>query len=518
MKRTRSLTVVGVAVAGVVGLLAACSGTPQGTSTDGSSGTSGTGSGSHDTLTIAIPNEPDTLDVLNSNPDTLLSWIGPNVAETLGKRSFDPDEVQPLLATEWKQTSDTVWSITLRQGVKFSNGQEMTAEDAAASITYGNTDNSSVAATYWVDIASAQATGDYTLDITTTKPDPAFPKRLPFIFVLPKSELTADALASDLIGSGPYKLVQWNRGQDLELTANDSYWGGTPKFKTVDFIVRPEASVRADTVRTGEADLALQMQADNIDGVKVLTEPGSDTAAFYLNTTGQADGSIMTDLRIREAVNYAIDRPTIIKSLFGGYAAPTNGQFNSTTMTGTDPDLKDFAYDPDKAKQLVQDAGDVGKTVTIVYPQNTWNQGDELAQAVGAYIDAIGLKSQITGVDYNSWLTQHRSHPKNGDAPDLFMAYVGNVFYDSTMKGIPDMTTGSWLINDPKLTALANAATTESDPAKRAADGKAAWDYFAQNAMGLPVAIPEWITAVGADVQFQARPDNVVYIESITLG
>lgn len=507
MNRIRSLAAVAMGAVLAAALLAGCSGT---------TGASGTGDATK--LVIAIPNEPDTLDVLTSNPDALISWIGPNIAETLGVRSFSPDEIQPKLATSWKQDSPTQWTITLRQGVTFSDGQPMTAEDAVASINYGNTSGSSMASTYWGSVASAAVDSQYVFHVTTKTPDPAFYRRLPFIYVLPKTELSASQLASNLVGSGPYKLDKWSRGQDVLLSANDSYWGGKPRYRTVDFIVRPESSVRADTIRTGEADVALEMSAENTSGIKVLKTPGSEVAGFYLNTTGQADGSVMTDLRVRQAVNYAIDRNAIAKNLFGGFAALPNGQFNPSTMTGTDPNLRDFPYDPAKAKDLVTQAGATGRTVTIVAPANTWLQSDELAQAVASYINATGLQAKITTVDYNSWLTQHRSHPKGGDAPDLFMAYVGNEFFDSTIKGIPDMTTGSWLIRDPALTALAQKAMAEPDPQARVTDARQAWDYVNDHAYILPIVAPETITAVAGNLTWSPRPDDVIYLNDIQRG
>jgi peptide/nickel transport system substrate-binding protein len=474
-------------------------------------------------LVVAIPDDVDTFNVLDTLTATTHAYIGSNIAETLAQLNTSTGQLVPLLATAWKQTSPDVWAITLRTGVKFSTGTPMTASDAVASIEYAVKNNTPYYQSFFSTIASAHVVDSSHFTITTSAPDPVLEKRLQFINVLPSNTLNSSFLATNLIGTGPYELKSRTPGQVINLVQNPYYWGKKPQFKSVEFLIRPDPSVRASAVQTGEADIALSLDVDQDQSVpKVIDEPGGQVYGFILNTVGQTQGSIMTDIRVREAVNYAIDRKAIAQKIFDGHAELPNGQYDAPGMAGLNPNLKDYPYDPAKARQLLQEAGAIGKTVRIWTNYTEWPDSDEMTEAVVGYLSAVGLKPQVTAVDYATWQKTQQDDLAGQNAPfDMFLTNHGNEFLDSTMKTLTSLEShklghGIWLIDDPQLDKILQQTAAEANPAKRDADMAEAWQIVYNEAYTLPIVVPQVIEGVNTHIHWKPRTDDFFYVDQVT--
>jgi peptide/nickel transport system substrate-binding protein len=476
-----------------------------------------------DKLVVAIPEDVDTFDVLNTLTATTHAYIGANIAETLAELDVSTGQLDPLLATAWKQTSTDAWAITVRSGVKFSDGTPMTASDAVSSIEYAIKNNTPYYQSFFPTIKSATVVDPTQFTISTSKPDPVLYKRLQFINVLPTSKLNKTFLATNLIGTGPYELKSRTPGQTIDLVANPNYWGKKPQFKSVQFEIRPDPSVRASSVQTGEADVALSLDVEQQHSVpKTLDAPGGQVYGYILNTVGQNQGSIMTDPRVRQAVNYAIDRKTIAAKVFGGHAILPNGQYDTPGMAGLNPTIKDYPYDPAKAKQLLQQAGAIGKPVRIRTNNTEWPKSDEMTDAVAGYLTAVGLKPVVTAVDYATWQKTQQGDLAGDNAPfDMFLTNHGNEFSDATMKTLTSLEShslghGIWLIDDKQLDAILQKTAAESNPATRNADMAQAWQIVYDNAYTLPIVVPDVIEGVNTHVQWKPRTDDFFYVNTIT--
>jgi peptide/nickel transport system substrate-binding protein len=191
--------------------------------------------------------------------------------------------------------------------------------------------------------------------------------------------------------------VNWTKGQTLTLKAFDGYWGGVPPIRDVTFVWRSESSVRADMVRTAEAQLGQDLSSTDLkDMPAVATSSSLDAYVLILNVIGQTKGSAMQDQRVREAVNYAIDRQGLRDKLFGGYATLLKGNLVTPTVLGYNASLTDYAYDPEKAKALIQDAGATGKGVSFVCSGGRFVNDAETCQFISAQLNAVGLKVSLT--------------------------------------------------------------------------------------------------------------------------
>jgi len=474
-----------------------------------------------ETLVVAMPADIDGFDLMSVLTSTTRAWVGPNIVDTLAVYDFDSKSMKPSLATEWTQTDDTHWVVTLRDA-KFSDGRPVTAADAAASMQYALDGKTPLYKGFLSTITGAKALDEHRLEVTTEKLDPVFPRRLQYISVMPQDQLNAGTLADSVIGSGPYKLAQWDKGRAITLRANPEYWGTKPQFENVQLIIRPDSNVRLSALETNEAQLAMLLDIDQADRAPKSVEiPGQEVACFVVNTIGQTSGSIMQDVRVRQAINYAIDRDAIVNSLFSGKAQLPHAQLNPLTMAGTDPKLEDYPYDPDKARQLIKEAGAEGKTVTIRSMYSRWQKSKELTEVVAGYLTDIGLKPNIVAVDYVAWQQGQTDATDGKDArADLSILYHGNEYFDSTMKTLANMQSrasghGIWWIAEPQIDGLANQIAVEVDPGKRDALMRQVWGIFKDQALALPLVAPEFITGMNPSLQYQPRPDEMLFLKDI---
>lgn len=362
---------------------------------------------------------------LASEPASLESWyaystigVAPlrNVFEALLNRDPVTNELVGELATAWEQTSDTVWRFTLREGVTFHNGDPFNAEVAAFGINYTwSPENNFQIYQYVGPDMNATVVDEYTIDVETEAPDPILPSRLYFspipnmIQVMERPE----TLPVDPIGTGPYKFVEWVRGQALRLEAFPEWWGNTADdaygavtIKDVEFVARPESAVRAAMVNTGEAQFARFLAPEDCATTpQCVTASSVETIFLRLDTMHPA----MSDLRIRKAIGLAIDKQGVADSLFGGGEAAS--QLVGPSATGYNDELEPYPYDLEAAKALVAEAAadgvDVSAPIVVATRQGIYLRNAEFAQYVASQLKDIGLNATSEVIEIAQYNEQY---------------------------------------------------------------------------------------------------------------
>jgi len=275
-------------------------------------------------------------------------------------------QYEPSLALSWKSLSPTQWEFKLRTGVKFHNGDTMTAEDVKFSFDrvlepgsekkkspqYGN-----IRAIKEVKIVSPD-----TIQLVTDKPFPLLLERLVFFPIVPKkhAEKVGDEAfgSTAAVGTGPWKLVEFKRDQHLRLEAHEQHWRGKPPFKHLTFRAIPESATEVAELKTGGVDIIRNVAADLLPDLK-------SNPATYVSTTPILRVHYMhLDMRtapfdkrlVRQAANHAIDRQTIITKLMGGLGREVATVVQPQAF-GHDPSVTPYTYDPKKAKALMAQAG-----------------------------------------------------------------------------------------------------------------------------------------------------------------
>lgn len=273
--------------------------------------------------------------------------------------------LEPGLALSAEPTGPTTWAIKLRPNVTYSNGRAFTAEAVVKNITYLKSD---AAGRYVISgetrtIRSVRAINDLTVEVETFEPDVLLPRRFGTI-LMPEpwlyEELGADAFSRAPIGTGSYIVEDWRAvAQRPLLQANTSSWRAPVEITTVDIRLVKDAPTQVQALMSGLVDIGynfgiVEIEALEAEGFKILTRPGGQIISLALSNTDP--DSPFADQRIRQALNYAVDKQAITDVIMAGTTKP-GGQPGIPGMTGYNPDVAPYPYDPERAKALLAEAG-----------------------------------------------------------------------------------------------------------------------------------------------------------------
>ncbi|CCE97029.1 ABC transporter substrate-binding protein [Sinorhizobium fredii] len=371
-----------------------------------------------ETLTIGSSVTPSALDPQLS---LLTSDVG------YYRHIFDPLfkvdtqlQLQPGLATEAKALDDTTWEIKLRSGVKFHDGSEFDADDVVFSLKRLGTvpGNDGLAAQYVSPIKDISVIDAHTLRLTTDGPTPDIPKRLAQISIL--SAGIGDSVTSEdfntgkaAVGTGPFKLVEWRRGDQLVLARNDAYWGEKSQFDRVVFKAMTNPATRVAALEAGDVDMIdnvppidakrlMQRQDLNVaqapSGRVVFLQFDSVSPQAPLTTS--ADGKPLeanpfADNRVRKALSLAVNRDLIIERVMDGLAVKAN-QGIPKGFEGYATEIEAPRYDAEAAKALLAEAGyPDGFATTLACPNDRYVNDAAICQAIGQMWTRIGLKVAV---------------------------------------------------------------------------------------------------------------------------
>ncbi len=436
-----------------------------------------TGHGGYDpnTLRIVLSQEPPTLEPCESSLTSTGIVVRSNITEPLVERDPNSGELLPLLATGWRQTAPTQWTFDIRDGVTFSDGAPFTAEDAAFSIDRAvNSDlQCNVDGYVFGDEKLALSTpDDATLVVETTAPDPILPLRVSFVEIVPQTT-SASEKVREPIGTGPYVVADWEHGQKLLLARNDTYWGAKPAFARAEYQWRSEGSVRAAMITNDETDIAVSLGPEDGAGDLGVPFQNNETTALRI----QAREAPLNDMRIRQAINYSVNRPGIVNALFRGLGDPA-AQLVPSGVVGYNAELPPWPYDLDKAKALVAEAKadgvPVDKQIRLIARTAQFPKISETVEVLQSEFAEIGLNVKIEMMDTAAQLEyQLRPFPAN-TGPYLLMIMHGNQAGDAAF------TMDNYMISDGPQAAY---GTPEFDTKIRAAEaltGQARQDAFAK--------------------------------------
>ena len=378
--------------AGLVMVLASC--------TVANSGGSGGGGEAGSLLRVVLPQEPPTLEPCEGSLTSTGIVTRSNITEPLVERNPTSGELEPLLATEWEATGDTEWTFTLRDDVTFSDGSPFTAASAAFAIDRAvNSDLGCNIEGYVFgdDDLVVEAVDDTTLTVTTVRPDPILPLRLSFVEIVPEST-SATEKVREPIGTGPYSIASWDTGTKLTLDRNETYWGDAPAYASTEYQWRAEGTVRAAMVTSGEADVAVGLSPDDGAGDHGVSYANNETVALRMS----GDLPPLDDIRVRQAINYAIDNTGIIDSLYTDDTKAA-AQLIPSGVVGFNDELEPWAYDVDEAKALIEEARadgvPVDEEITLVARNAMFPKITEMAQVLQEELSQIGLNVKLSMVD-----------------------------------------------------------------------------------------------------------------------
>ena len=315
-------------------------------------------------------------------------------------------DLHPALATKWELIDPLTMRFTLRQGVKFTDGVEFTAEDVAFTIKYVLDPQTAYAQAARINqIATASVVDKHTVDIKTKVVFPTLLRGLSDIIMQPKhyvEKVGINGFANKPMGTGPFIFQEWVPGDHYTLTANKNYWGGAPKIDKVVIRTIPDGSTRVASLVSGESHIVEEIPIDLIDQVNASGSAKIDQIATTVGLVLTFDPTIkpFDNARIREAFDYAIDKPLILKQILKGQGDILQGQVLTRDALGFNPDLKARPFDPEKAKAMLKEQGfDFNTPVPITTQNGKYVSDTDICQAIAGMLNKIGVKATVNIVE-----------------------------------------------------------------------------------------------------------------------
>jgi peptide/nickel transport system substrate-binding protein len=418
-------------------------------------------------VTIVLGEDIDLVEPCMATRSNIGRIILQNVNETLTQYDVKGGKgVLPRLAESWEDQGNGTWRFHLRQGVTFSDGSAFDAADVQHSFERAMSDQLTCETPrYFGDTKlSFSVVDDTTIDITAEPAQPILPLLLSLVTIVPSE--TPVEFVRDPIGTGPYKLVEWNPGQNVTLERRDDYWGEAPAVTKATYVFRTDPAVAAAMVAQGEADLAPSISA--VDA----TNP--DTDVSYLNSETlylRLDSGVapISDRRVREALNLAIDREAFIGTLLPEGTVVATAMVPPTTL-GWNPDVKPWPYDPEKATALLEEAKadgvPVDTPIQLIGRSNLFPGVVEVVEAMQQMLQDVGFTVEVQMLEVAQIEELYNKPFKEGRPPQMLAVQHdnsrGDPVFSMFFKYASDGRQSG--IADPKVDELiekASAATGE---------------------------------------------------------
>ncbi len=417
-------------------------------------------------LNFALPGNPDSLDP-HKTSGTLTFQVCKSLYDTLAEPDAD-GKLVPALAESWEVSEDSlVWTFKLRSGVVFHNGDAFTSKDVLATMKrVRDEEGGSAHFSEFSAIDKIDTPDDYTVIFTLSKPTAPFLSSLASGWgaILPASLIESDHdFDAAPVGTGPFKMVEWVRDSKIVLEKNSDYWmAGKPSLDGVSMFIIPEASVQVQSLVANQVDVVFIVDNDDIPMLESSPDVKleENLTALIMVMAMNCENPVLSDLRVRQAINHAIDKQQILDIAYGG------GETIDSFMDRSSPYYKEFNYydyDPDKAMALLAEAG-VGSDVEfeMFLPQNyaLHVKAGEMYQEM---LSKVGLNVKIQLVDWSTWISDvYRGH--NFDF--TVIGHTGKLDPHGTLSGYGAGKYVSWY-DDETAELLSEAETTIGYEARR---------------------------------------------------
>lgn len=456
----------------------------------------------------------------------------------------------PGLARGWRSVDPTTWVFTLRPNVVFHDGSPMTAEDVKFSIDRArNMPGARTLRAYLKDIEAVNVVDPMTIQVKTAGPSPALPDNLSLVVVLPRSLGKADEDAFShgkiAIGTGPYKFGEWVRGQRVVLLRNDKYWGDREPWDKVSFEFIPKEPARATALLTGAVDIINGASNSVIEALKRNPSIEQASAVSYMLNylfldqrpttplvTDAAGKPLpqnpLTSLKVRQAINLAIDRDVLARKVMKGDSEPT-GQTVPEGFFGHDAALKPARADAAKARALLAEAGfPQGFQMTLYCTNDRYLNDAKVCEALGQMLTQAGIKTAVQTQPYAVVLGKAQGSKPDISDLSIGMMGIGAVSGDSLQPMIAtlqsrDAKAGTGQNNygrysNAKLDALIAQANKTISPVEREALQKQAAQVAAEDLGIIPLHHQKASWAFRKGLSIVPRADNFTFAMNVREG
>ncbi|MCM3088634.1 ABC transporter substrate-binding protein [Bhargavaea ginsengi] len=475
------------------------------------------------TLVVANGSDMATFDIHDHN-NTSTEAVHVNMFNYLvkngGEEGFIPD-----LAESWENKDETTWTFKLREGVKFHNGDDFTAEDVKFTLERVAKDDSLLEYGNYNQIKEVNVLGDYEVEIVTNGPEPALLNRLSRLGsgMLPKKYIESegwDVFLEEPVGTGPYKFQEWKKDDRLTLVANEEYFGEAPKWDELVFRAIPEDSTRVSELMTGGVDVAVNVPPTDVEriegteGVHVEQTPTQRVMMLVLRT---AEGNPTSDPKVREAIDLAIDKEAIVESLMGGAGTVTRTRVTPGNTGANESLYGTSLYDPERAKELLAEAGYAdGLELTLSSPNGRYLKDKESVELMSAMLGEVGITIDLELLEWSAFNEKYQ----NRTFGDMFLIGYGNSMFDASLaleRLTFEQAAGETDYNNPETEQLLETAETNMNAEERSAQYQEAQELVAEDRPHIYLYQLEAITGINDRIDYEPRLDEMFYADSVNL-
>lgn len=508
-------------------------------------------------LTVGLSSEPTAIDPhyhdltpnnqLSAHVFSTLAKLGPNLM------------AKPDLATSWETEDDNTWVFDLREGVKFSDGSDFDAKDVIFTLCRVMNNESAIGSTGKTlvsNIASVETPDPHTLRLTTKAVEPIMPEILADVFILSDTIVEHDEITFDLdnncgvtgewpslddfnvgdaaVGTGPFKLEKFSKGAEITLSRNEAYFGAQPDWERLVFVSVPSDGPRLAGLLSGDYDVIESPAARDVAQIKenadyeYVSTP-SNRVIFLQMDIGRDDSPFITtedgsnpfqDIRVRQAVSMAINRQAIVDRIMDGLARPAY-QFIPDEMFGAIPSPAALEYNPEKAKELLAEAGyPDGFKVTFHATNDRYINDSQIAQAVAQFLSRVGIETELDAMTRSMFFSRRSGREfsfsmggwgsSEGGAASFLRQYA--VTTDDA-RGVGGSNYGAW--SDPEFDAVVlEAISTVNDDKRSKLLQKA--EQMAVDKLGfIPLHFESTVWAYRKGLSYAGRADQFTLAHEI---
>jgi peptide/nickel transport system substrate-binding protein len=471
-------------------------------------------------LAIGLSAEPAGLDPLLQT-GLVEAGVYANVFDPLVGR--DPDgRLQPALAESYRPLDALRWEFSLRQDVRFHNGEPFDAGSVRATIERMlDPASGSVVRPQLTAIERVETPERYRAIVVTRQPFAPLLAELTQLMMLPPGALAAagpEGFADRPIGTGPFRLVEWARDDRLALEAFPEHWRGGPSLRRLVFRPLPDIATRAAAFRAGELDLATNLLAHQARGLaerglRLAERPG--VQALYLRL--HARKPPLDDPRVRQAIVQAVDLDRLLATLYQGHARRINGPYPPEVF-GYDHAAPLQVYDPERARALLREAGlTSGAALTLETPRGRYPGDDQVAQAIAEQLGRVGLRVEIRAVEWGAYLARVQA----GQGEHLFLLAGTNRTFDPHFTIVRLYASaapfGRDYYGNPRIDGLADEAAATLEPDRRRALYSQILAILRSEAPALWIGQLADLYGLNARLDWTPRADGLLWMHQASL-